>query len=232
MRIGLIYALNMEVPSSLSAGRRPEINGAYERLSALFVSMKRKNANNFAYRQLTTSQVRGNDIGIVVSGAGQENSRAATKVLCEQFEPDLIVSTGFCGSTDDAVLPGNVVVATGICCEGSYLPTSTATLNVGSGVVFDTHLTFKSGRIQTFDSVVYSREPVQEGVIAVDMESYTSVSEAANYGIPVLVARVVSDVVPKTNPLMFPKVQARWRIFFRNFELARRNLDQLTDLLI
>tara|TARA_Y100000310_G_C20623704_1_gene784692 strand:+ start:880 stop:1593 length:714 start_codon:yes stop_codon:yes gene_type:complete len=231
MRTGLIYALNMEVPSSLSAGRKPEIDGAYEHLSALFISMKRKRIDDFAYRQLTTSQVIDNDIGVIVSGAGQENAKIAINKLCQEYKPDCIISSGFCGSTKDNVHPGDVVMATGVYHENQHLSMDTARLT-GRKSLAELSLNYHLGNVQTFDAVVYSRENVREDITAVDMESYALVSEAANYGVPVMIARIVSDVVPETKPTLFPKVQARWRIFFRNFKLAQKSLNQLADFLV
>ena len=53
------------------------------------------------------------------------------------------------------------------------------------------------GKLQTFNWPVLSRARVSSDTLAVDMEAFAIAQTAANYRMPAIIIKAVSDIVPK-----------------------------------
>ena len=118
-------------------------------------------------------------IKIVVSGMGPKKAADAVNRLCapsSKFIPDYFFNIGFCGATHDPLRIGDLVIADEVknmFREKGYHP----------------------GKIQMSDFPVLSRKNIPNGVLAVDMESYAISKTSAKHGIPVVILKIVSDIV-------------------------------------
>jgi len=108
--------------------------------------------------------------------------------LKEKPDVDGIISTGLCGALDPALRLGDVVVS-----GGAHLETRAA---------------FVRGPVHTIDHVAITsaeRRTLrnQTGAIAIDMESVAVERKAAEWNVPYLCIRAVSDRAGDTLPLDF-----------------------------
>jgi len=110
------------------------------------------------------------------------------EALAERKEVDGIISTGLCGALDPALRLGDVVVS-------------------GDAPV-DTPAAFTRGAVHSIDHVAVTaaekrRLRNQTGAIGVDMESAAIAGKAAEWKVPYLCIRAVSDRAGDTLPLDF-----------------------------
>jgi adenosylhomocysteine nucleosidase len=110
------------------------------------------------------------------------------QALKEKKDVDGMISTGLCGALDPALRLGDVVVS-------------------GSAPV-DTRAAFVRGAVHSIDHVAVTaaekrRLRNQTGAISVDMESAAVESKAAEWKVPYLCIRAVSDRAGDTLPLDF-----------------------------
>jgi len=195
IRIGLISALNCEIPSIIP----------YQRS-----------------KQVQTHYIGNKEVGVIVSGMGQR-AEHATKRLCTEFEPDYLIHLGLCGGVDldiGSLVIGNTVSHYGKdqeCRESEELRNIKTALSNAS-------IDHRVGCFQTFDHPVLSREGVLKGVRAVDMESYWVVKTAKDYSVPVIVIKSVSDVLLEVKPAVLPNVRLVGRVLI-NFRAAKNSLN-------
>jgi len=122
---------------------------------------------------------------MIASGPGP---RLVEKPLAEKKNVDGIISTGFCGALDPALRVGNIVVG-GDAAIGSSAP-------------------FVRGEILSADRVaVTAAEKLalrnRTGAVAVEMEAAAVKRKAAEWGVPFICIRVVSDTAADDLPLDF-----------------------------
>lgn len=126
------------------------------------------------------------DILLTANGAGR--ARAATAVdACASFQPEAVVSTGFCGALDPELVIGSIVVGT--CVRGVAAfrcrPVSSGLPHTG-GVVF------------SVDHVVQTAAEKQSlrarGGSVVEMEAEGVASRAQEIGLPFYCVRAVTDL--------------------------------------
>jgi len=108
--------------------------------------------------------------------------------LQEKKDVDGMISTGLCGALDPALRLGDVVVS--------------------GNVHIDTRAAFVRGAVHTIDHVAAAAAEKrtlrdQTGAIAVDMESAAIEKKAAEWNVPYLCIRAVSDRAGDTLPLDF-----------------------------
>jgi adenosylhomocysteine nucleosidase len=122
---------------------------------------------------------------MVASGPGP---RLVEKALAEKKNVNGIISTGFCGALDPALRVGDVVVS------GELAST--------------TPLPFVRSEIFSADRVAVTAAEKRElrnrtGAVAVDMEAAAVKSKAAEWGVPFMCIRAVSDTAADDLPLDF-----------------------------
>jgi nucleoside phosphorylase len=137
-------------------------------------------------------------IKVEISGIGQKRAGKKTKSFCEKqerFYPDYLINLGFCGATKDGLNIGDLVIANRL----SYNNREIQLTNIYIDNVKEIFQGTKHyiGKLQTFDWPVISRSRVCEDTLAVDMESFAIGETSMKYQMPIIVIKVVSDIVPK-----------------------------------
>jgi adenosylhomocysteine nucleosidase len=99
-----------------------------------------------------------------------------------------VINTGFCGALDPALRVGDIVLS--------------------GEIAFTTLLPFMRGEIFSADRVAVTAAEKRAmrnrtGAVAVDMEAATVKSKAAEWGVPFMCIRVVSDTAADDLPLDF-----------------------------
>ena len=143
-------------------------------------------------------QLNDNLIKVVISGIGQKRAGINTKSLCEKqekFSPDYLINLGFCGATKDELTIGDLIIANRLSYNNQEIQLQNMYINKAKDVFQGTR--YYIGKLQTFDWPVVSRSRVCEDTLAVDMESFAIGETSMKYQIPIIVIKVVSDIVPK-----------------------------------
>jgi nucleoside phosphorylase len=122
---------------------------------------------------------------LLANGSGEA---LVLEALKEKKDVDGMISTGLCGALDPALCLGDVVVS--------------------GNAQIDTRAQFFRGEIHTIDHVAVAASEKrtlrnQTGAIAVDMESAAVERKAAEWNVPYLGIRVVSDRAGDSLPLDF-----------------------------
>lgn len=162
---------------------------------------------------------RGKALILVESGIGKVNAAVATTLLIERYQPDLILNSGSAGAFGAGLSVGNVVVATqyiygdvDATCFGyepGQVPQMPASYDLDAvlldqarrvAAAAELQYSLDFGLVLTLDSFMSEPERV-EGIKSTfpaakvsDMEGLGIVQAAAQYGIPVLAVKAVSDI--------------------------------------
>jgi adenosylhomocysteine nucleosidase len=128
---------------------------------------------------------RGDRWWMVANGPGEA---LVFEALKEKQNVDALISTGLCGALDPALRVGDVVVP--------------------AGAVIETHLKCARGAVHSIDHVAVTSLEKRTlrnatGAIAVDMEAAAVQKKAAEWGLPFVCIRAVSDRAGDTLPLDF-----------------------------
>ncbi len=138
-----------------------------------------------------------NAIRFAVTGIGPKKARHATQQVCTGslgFRPDLLINAGFCGAVQNELNVGDLILANLI----GYRDREIRLQNSHIAKIADLLLGIdhQVGKLQTFNRPVLSKARVSGEPLAVDMESFAIVQTAAEYQIPAIVIKAVSDMVP------------------------------------
>jgi adenosylhomocysteine nucleosidase len=129
---------------------------------------------------------------LAANGAGAARAATAVDAGCDEYRPEAVVSTGFCGALDPAMAVGDVVVATRVGGEGFDYP---ALPPRGGG-------NFHAGVVRSIDHVARTAEEKRElqatGACAVEMEAAGVAARAEARGLPFYCIRVVTDLAGET----------------------------------
>lgn len=196
-KIGLISALEFEIPDQL--------NYNYS-----------KNIQKFRAKE--------NEIGVMVSGVGQENAIEATRVLCLEYNPDFIIFMGFCGGVSNDCKVNDLFIADSVHYNGDEISIDPQMLEYVKKRLSRNKYNPIIGKFQTFDEVVLSKKEIASDVIAVEMESYGSVKEANKYDVPTILVKSVSDIIPDKKPVFAAKYRSQ-REFIKNIHNAKKSLN-------
>jgi adenosylhomocysteine nucleosidase len=135
---------------------------------------------------MRSGRINGHDILMVANGAGRERAAAAVD-SATAFDPDAVVSTGFCGALDPELPIAAVVVGTCIT-EARRKYGALAVRAPGSHT---------RGVVATVDHVVQTaaekRALRAEGASVVEMEAAGVASRAQTLGLPFYCVRAVTD---------------------------------------
>lgn len=188
------------------------------------------------------SFVNDNQLFLVETGIGKANAAASTSLICEAFQPDLIINTGSCGGFSEIGKIGDVIFSTSL----QYADVDATAFGYSFGQVPQMPVSYNldkkwislmeklpvsnkykqySGPTITMDSFMSEKELVKKikkkfpDVLASDMES-TSISQVALfYNCPVLNIRAISDIAGKNAADSFDKNIEL--ISFNAFEVVR-----------
>ncbi|WP_018758997.1 5'-methylthioadenosine/adenosylhomocysteine nucleosidase [Paenibacillus terrigena] len=156
---------------------------------------------------------------LVESGIGKVNAAVAVTLLIERYQPDLIINAGSSGAFAEGLKVGDVVVATqyrygdvDATCFGyehGQVPQMPAKYDLNSDWVdvarqaaaeAELPYALDFGLVLTLDSFMSESERVEwikstfPTVKVSDMEGLAIVQAAAQYGIPVIAVKAVSDI--------------------------------------
>jgi adenosylhomocysteine nucleosidase len=125
---------------------------------------------------------------LAANGAGATRAAAAVDAACDYFQPEAVVSTGFCGALDPALTVAAVVVATRVFgADGDYpaLPVSSAS-------------PFCAGPVRSIGHVAIATEEKLRlratGACAVEMEAAGVAVRAQERGLAFYCIRAVTDL--------------------------------------
>jgi len=146
-----------------------------------------------------------NEVTVLLTGMGRENaSKAMASVPLESF--DLCISTGLAGSLDDALLPGDVVVA-GIAqtFDRSLAAASDEFLRdlAASVTAKPVSVSFTSEKIVP---TALEKDDLRPQGSIVEMESAHILDGARRAGLPAVLIRAVSDAADEDLPVDFARV--------------------------
>ena len=142
--------------------------------------------------------VAGRSVAWCVAGAGSPAARRATRLLIDGHRPGLIVSAGFAGGLDAALIRGTVVYPRRAVTRAGDPPIEIA--SPGQGIATPRPTASDSGEltIVSIDTVVATAAAkkalaVATGASLVDMETYAVAAVALAAGLPCVSIRVISD---------------------------------------
>jgi adenosylhomocysteine nucleosidase len=167
------------------------------------------------------------DVLLATNGIGAKRAAAAVDIITDQFRPDAIISTGFCGALDPALGIADVVVGTSVT-DGtstieSQLPASDRAAH--------------QGRIHTAARVIQTAEEKaalrNTGAIAVEMEAAAVATRAAALRVPFYCVKSVTDLSGETltndfNAALRPDGHFDTMLLVR--KMLRRPIDRLPEL--
>ncbi len=129
---------------------------------------------------------------LAANGVGAARAAAAMEAALAVFQPEAVVSAGFCGALDPAFGIGDVVVATEIHADGERFPALPISAVRG----------FRSGPIVSLSHIARTSEQKAKlraaGACAVEMEAAGVVLRARECGIPFYCIRAVTDLPCET----------------------------------
>jgi adenosylhomocysteine nucleosidase len=134
-------------------------------------------------------QVSGREITLYLTGIGKEAAREAGRKAAAAF-PDVILSTGFSGSLNSHIWPGDLVL------DASRSDPRLA--EQLKAIALKKNLQFHGGKFHTSSAILStSRQKLDlgrsSGAIAVDMETEALEQSLKARGIPLVFLRAVSD---------------------------------------
>jgi nucleoside phosphorylase len=139
-------------------------------------------------RWARSGRIGGHDALFVANGMGWKRAAAAMETA-RTFQPEAVVSTGFCGALDERYAIADVVAATAVTGNGREYP--------ACGLDAPHH-----GVVCSIDHVAQTAEEKRKlresGACAVEMEAAAVAREAMNYGLPFYCIRVVTDLADET----------------------------------
>lgn len=147
--------------------------------------------------------------GVETIGAGGDPARLR-RLLAERVGPDCraVVSLGIAGGLDPTLLPGDVVIATGVVAageEGRRYAASRAIARAYAERLAGAPARIVLADLAGVDAAVLTREGKralrqETGAAAVDMESHVAAAFAAAHGLPFAAIRVVCDPADRALP--------------------------------
>jgi len=133
---------------------------------------------------------RRKDLVLRANGVGAMRAAAAVDAALQAFQPDAVVSTGFCGAVDPEMKVGDVVVATEVAAgERRFASAPVATQGPRRCA---------KGVVVSIDHVAQTAAEKARlyagGAIAVEMEARGVAERATAYGLPFYCIKVVTDL--------------------------------------
>jgi nucleoside phosphorylase len=140
-------------------------------------------------------RIGGHEALLVAHGAGKERAAAAAYAGIAEWQPEVVVSTGFCGALDDRLGVADVVVGTGLT---EPRPAGSGMGDLGCRVPLPNGRGSVSGLICSADRIVRTAEEKRKlrkmGAVAVEMEAAGVAERARQCGLPFYCVRAVTDL--------------------------------------
>jgi nucleoside phosphorylase len=134
-------------------------------------------------------ELHGQPVGVVYIGIGLKQYDVLERYL-EQWKPRLVICSGFAGSLRSLVRPGDLLIARNF-----------STVEFVQPYLDQVHAVGEFLNVTTVTSAATKAELAVSGsFLAIDMESAGVSRICAAHGVPVLVARMVSDAVDEEIP--------------------------------
>jgi len=134
----------------------------------------------------------GHELLLVANGAGARRAASAVDAAADVFQPDAVISTGFCGALDPQLGVADVVVGTSVvAADRSYpaLPVSSSTAH-------------QSGVVCSIDRIAQTAEEKcrlrASGAMVVEMEAAGVAARAQARALPFYCVRAVTDLAGET----------------------------------
>ena len=187
---------------------------------------------------------------VIQTGVGPDVARARVGAFLKQANPVLLISSGFAGATTDDLNPGDVILGENFCAP-EWLPIARSAF---------ARTNVRVGKLATAPAVVDSATERQQlaintGALAVDMETAAIADRCAEFSIPMLSLRAITDTprfpLPAPPQVLFdleqqktlaprlalylatqPLAIARLISFAKRVSAARASLTAMLDLLL
>ena len=152
------------------------------RTKAFVRSLEQRQTSDFTVQ----GSIAGKTIAILHTGVGEKKSEERLREFLLRNLPNVIISSGFCGATSDRLKPGDLIIAENFSDKTLAKRAREILAEVVTGQVFS------AGRVidQAADRYAIGRE---HGAIAIDMETATIARLSADFAVPMLALRVISD---------------------------------------
>jgi len=150
--------------------------------SAFIRSLEHRERKSF----VVNGSIDGKEIIVLHTGVGSHKCEERLTEFLLRSKPNLIVSSGFCGGTGDELKPGDLVIAENFSDKTLIKRTHEILEEVVIGRMFSADRVIDPAA----DRYAIGRE---QGAIAIDMETATIARLCADFAIPMLALRVISD---------------------------------------
>lgn len=197
-----------------------------EEIAYLLGNMDNRTEITVAGCRFIQGELLGKEIVLLKSGIGKVNAAMGTTIMMERFHPDFIINTGSAGGFSDNLQVGDLVISNEVvhhdvdvtAFDYSYgqVPGLPATFQADERLV---HLTadtvkelginFEIGLIATGDSFMEDEGKVNAArsnfpeMIAAEMEAAAIAQVCAQYEVPFVVIRALSDIAGKDSSVSF-----------------------------
>jgi len=142
--------------------------------------------------------LNGNETLLVANGIGHSRAAAAAKAAIAAFDPDAIVSAGFCGALSPKLKIADIVVATQVATPDAIYNA----LRPPAPLPDLRSLIPSSGSVLSISYIAQTAEQkralASQGAIAVEMEAAGVAAEASLCSLPFYCVRVVTDLAGET----------------------------------
>ncbi|OOF28814.1 5'-methylthioadenosine/S-adenosylhomocysteine nucleosidase [Salinivibrio sp. IB872] len=170
--------------------------------------------------------LQGRDVVLLQSGIGKVSAAVGTTLLLSQFKPDCVINTGSAGAFEPSLNLGDVVISSQVCYhdadatafgyqmgqvpqQPAHFDSDDALMALAEKAIDDeTHVV--RGLICTADTFVHTdahRQHIRTyfpKAVAAEMEAAAIAQVCAQFKIPFVVVRAISDVVAeKESPMTF-----------------------------
>jgi len=140
------------------------------------------------------------EVLLIISGVGQVNARKATELILNRFTPDMVISAGIAGGTQEEINHNDIVICRSIHSLGREpIFSDEKMIELSTQVCEREGLRYHIGRTLTVQKPILESEAKRRVgntppfPSIVEMESYEVASVTLGKGIPFLTVRTVSD---------------------------------------
>jgi nucleoside phosphorylase len=135
-------------------------------------------------------------ITVSLCGIGMKNATQAIQKLF-QLRPasaiDFIINIGFCGGISDDSTIGDVIIADRVMHRSCSILLPTQPISAVKNLFLSIPLHI--GCIESFSHPVFSKQNIKKNVLGADMEGFALAEYAQQWKVPLLMIKVVSDIV-------------------------------------
>ena len=150
--------------------------------SAFVRSLKNRERSRF----LINGSIEGKEMVVLHTGVGSQKCEERLTEFLLRNKPNVIVSSGFCGGTSDELKPCDVVIAENFSDKTLIKHAREILEEVVIGRIFSADRVIDPAA----DRYAIGRE---QGAMAIDMETATIGRLCADFAVPMLALRVISD---------------------------------------